>query len=70
MSVVNNRISDIKTSVRDAAVELVGTYILEKENFEQYLESVVSRLDDTGLKVRQRYYREILILLSSLTRCQ
>ena len=56
MSVVNNRMSDIKISVREAAVELVGTYILEKENFiDQYLESVVSRLDDPGLSVRKRY---------------
>ncbi|CAB4014647.1 nipped-B B isoform X1, partial [Paramuricea clavata] len=52
---VHGRFMDQSTSVREAAVELVGRFILNKpELTHQYYEMIMERILDTGVSVRKR----------------
>ncbi|TYJ53043.1 hypothetical protein B9479_006320 [Cryptococcus floricola] len=52
---LEERLSDASPGVRDAAVELVGKYLVQKpELVPQYYQQIASRVMDTGLSVRKR----------------
>ncbi|WVQ72222.1 hypothetical protein IAR50_001771 [Cryptococcus sp. DSM 104548] len=52
---LEDRLSDASPGVRDAAVELVGKYLVQKpELVTQYYHQVASLVMDTGLSVRKR----------------
>jgi len=61
---VENRVMDESISVREAAVELVGMYILAKPDLiADYQGMLVNRLSDLGLSVRKRVIRILRELL-------
>nr|KIR48435.1 cohesin loading factor subunit SCC2 [Cryptococcus bacillisporus CA1280] len=52
---LEERLSDVSPGVRDAAVELVGKYLVQKpELATQYYPQIALRVMDTGLSVRKR----------------
>ncbi|KAG8599041.1 hypothetical protein GDO81_002856 [Engystomops pustulosus] len=52
---VHGRLMDNSTSVREAAVELLGRFVLCRPQLaEQYYEMLVERILDTGISVRKR----------------
>uniref|UniRef100_H3CUG8 Nipped-B protein n=1 Tax=Tetraodon nigroviridis TaxID=99883 RepID=H3CUG8_TETNG len=52
---VHGRLMDNSTSVREAAVELVGRFVLSRpELIEQYYDMLIERILDTGISVRKR----------------
>ncbi|KAK0139474.1 Nipped-B-like protein [Merluccius polli] len=52
---VHGRLMDSSTSVREAAVELVGHFVLSRPHLtEQYYDMLVERILDTGISVRKR----------------
>ncbi|CAL8321731.1 unnamed protein product [Lota lota] len=52
---VHARLMDSSTSVREAAVELVGHFVLSRPQItEQYYDMLVERILDTGISVRKR----------------
>ncbi|XP_070563594.1 nipped-B-like protein A [Ptychodera flava] len=52
---VHGRFMDHSTSVREAAVELVGRFVLKKpELIPQYYDMLIERILDTGISVRKR----------------
>ncbi|XP_073477419.1 nipped-B-like protein isoform X3 [Aquarana catesbeiana] len=52
---VHGRLMDNSTSVREAAVELLGKFVLCRPQLaEQYYEMLVERILDTGISVRKR----------------
>ncbi|XP_032230599.2 nipped-B-like protein B isoform X2 [Nematostella vectensis] len=52
---VHNRLVDMSTSVREAAVELIGRFVLNKpELIHQYYDMIIERILDTGISVRKR----------------
>ncbi|XP_043932364.1 nipped-B-like protein [Protopterus annectens] len=52
---VHGRLMDNSTSVREAAVELLGRFVLcRPELAEQYYEMLIERILDTGISVRKR----------------
>ncbi|KAM9307263.1 nipped-B-like protein B isoform 2-T2 [Pholidichthys leucotaenia] len=52
---VHCRLMDNSTSVREAAVELVGRFVLSRpELIEQYYDMLIERILDTGISVRKR----------------
>ncbi|KAG0270356.1 Sister chromatid cohesion protein 2 [Actinomortierella ambigua] len=55
---ISLRLQDSSPAVRDAAIDLVGKYMLEdKDILKAYYEIVGDRLSDTGLGVRKRVIR-------------
>ncbi|XP_071378435.1 nipped-B-like protein B [Centroberyx affinis] len=52
---VHGRLMDNSTSVREAAVELVGRFVLSRPQLtEQYYDMLIERILDTGISVRKR----------------
>ncbi|XP_055087467.1 nipped-B-like protein B isoform X2 [Periophthalmus magnuspinnatus] len=52
---VHCRLMDNSTSVREAAVELLGRFVLSRpELIEQYYDMLIERILDTGISVRKR----------------
>ena len=52
---VKQRFRDGATSVREAAIDLVGRYVTSRPNVAQaYYQSFVERLHDKGLSVRKK----------------
>uniref|UniRef100_A0A3Q1ETJ2 Nipped-B protein n=1 Tax=Acanthochromis polyacanthus TaxID=80966 RepID=A0A3Q1ETJ2_9TELE len=52
---VHGRLMDNSTSVREAAVELLGRFVLSRpELIEQYYDMLIERILDTGISVRKR----------------
>nr|XP_043881668.1 nipped-B-like protein A isoform X5 [Solea senegalensis] len=52
---VHGRLMDNSTSVREAAVELLGKFVLSRPQLtEQYYEMLIERILDTGISVRKR----------------
>ncbi|XP_072289837.1 nipped-B-like protein A isoform X2 [Eucyclogobius newberryi] len=52
---VHGRLMDNSTSVREAAVELLGRFVLSRPQLtEQYYDMLVERILDTGISVRKR----------------
>lgn len=52
---INNRMQDMATSVREAAVDLIGRFILTRpEVANQYYKMLTERILDTGVSVRKR----------------
>ncbi|XP_075875684.1 nipped-B-like protein A isoform X1 [Nelusetta ayraudi] len=52
---VHGRLMDNSTSVREAAVELLGKFVLSRPQLtEQYYDMLVERILDTGISVRKR----------------
>uniref|UniRef100_A0AAY5EM34 Nipped-B protein n=1 Tax=Electrophorus electricus TaxID=8005 RepID=A0AAY5EM34_ELEEL len=52
---VHGRLMDNSTSVREAAVELVGRFVLNRPQLiEQYYDMLIERILDTGISVRKR----------------
>ncbi|XP_034047622.1 nipped-B-like protein B [Thalassophryne amazonica] len=52
---VHCRLMDSSTSVREAAVELLGRFVLSRpELIEQYYDMLIERILDTGISVRKR----------------
>lgn len=52
---VHGRLMDNSTSVREAAVELLGRFVLSRPQLtEQYYEMLIERILDTGISVRKR----------------
>ncbi|XP_061784889.1 nipped-B-like protein B isoform X3 [Nerophis lumbriciformis] len=52
---VHGRLMDNSTSVREAAVELLGKFVLSRPQLtEQYYDMLIERILDTGISVRKR----------------
>uniref|UniRef100_H2SZR8 Nipped-B protein n=1 Tax=Takifugu rubripes TaxID=31033 RepID=H2SZR8_TAKRU len=52
---VHGRLMDNSTSVREAAVELLGRFVLSRPQLtEQYYDMLIERILDTGISVRKR----------------
>ncbi|KAK2556654.1 Nipped-B-like protein B [Acropora cervicornis] len=52
---VHSKFVDMSTSVREAAVELIGRFVLNKpELILQYYDMIIERILDTGISVRKR----------------
>uniref|UniRef100_A0AAY4CDS9 Nipped-B protein n=1 Tax=Denticeps clupeoides TaxID=299321 RepID=A0AAY4CDS9_9TELE len=52
---VHGRLMDSSTSVREAAVELLGRFVLSRPQLtEQYYDMLIERILDTGISVRKR----------------
>ncbi|XP_041957003.1 nipped-B-like protein A isoform X1 [Alosa sapidissima] len=52
---VHGRLMDSSTSVREAAVELLGRFVLSRPQLtEQYYDMLIKRILDTGISVRKR----------------
>lgn len=52
---IEDRLSDSSPAVRDAAVDLIGKYIVQRSELaEQYFHHISMRVTDTGLGVRKR----------------
>lgn len=52
---VHAKFVDMSTSVREAAVELIGRFVLNKpELIHQYYDMIIERILDTGISVRKR----------------
>ncbi|KAI0734724.1 hypothetical protein C8Q72DRAFT_321316 [Fomitopsis betulina] len=52
---IETHLLDSSSAVRDAAVELIGKYIIESPEFaEDYFQKIIERIADTGLGVRKR----------------
>ncbi|KAL2091754.1 hypothetical protein ACEWY4_011552 [Coilia grayii] len=52
---VHGRLMDTSTSVREAAVELLGRFVLSRPQLtEQYYDMLIRRILDTGISVRKR----------------
>ena len=65
---VQARLNDQATQVREAAVELLGTFILGRPDIvSQYYQQIANRIGDTGLSVRKRVIK-ILRDLIRMTR--
>ena len=69
-SAVHARLNDQATQVREAAIELLGTFMLGRpEIVNKYYHQIADRIDDTGVSVRKRVIKVLrdLILLSRKT---
>ncbi|KAH8915687.1 ARM repeat-containing protein [Atractiella rhizophila] len=64
---IESRVKDSSPAVRDAAIELVGKYIVQKpELSQQYLALISERIADTGLSVRKRVVKLLKTLYIQL----
>ncbi|KAH9917952.1 uncharacterized protein B0H18DRAFT_1086944 [Fomitopsis serialis] len=55
---IESHLLDSSSAVRDAAVELIGKYMIESPEFAaDYFQRIVDRIADTGLGVRKRVIR-------------
>ncbi|CEP02294.1 hypothetical protein PBRA_008878 [Plasmodiophora brassicae] len=66
---IQDAVQDVSTSVREAAVELLGKKVLARSSLsEKYYEIIAARLRDKGLSVRKRcvkILRDICLLMPS-----
>ncbi|KAL8277535.1 hypothetical protein RQP46_010090 [Phenoliferia psychrophenolica] len=64
-SSIRNRIVDASPAVRDAAIELVGKYVVGRPELAvKYLPVISERITDTGLSVRRRVVKLLRVLFS------
>lgn len=66
--VVHGRLLDAKTSVREAAVELIGKFIIRSPDITgKYFKQVIERIADVGLSVRKRAISIVAEILTAQT---
>ena len=66
---IENRLEDPSPSVREAAVELLGKYVVQKPNVAaDYYEPLVKRIYDTGLGVRKRVIKLLKGIFGNIDR--
>ncbi|GAA6048643.1 hypothetical protein JCM3770_001996 [Rhodotorula araucariae] len=64
---IENRMLDSSPQVRDAAIELVGKYVVGRPDLAvQYLPRLGERLSDTGLGVRRRVIKLLRVLYGTV----
>ncbi|GAA5873259.1 hypothetical protein JCM8547_008616 [Rhodosporidiobolus lusitaniae] len=60
---IENRMLDASPAVRDASIELVGKYVINRPDLAvQYLPKLSERISDTGLSVRRRVVKLLKLL--------
>ncbi|GAA6060785.1 hypothetical protein JCM10212_005434 [Sporobolomyces blumeae] len=60
---IENRMHDHSPAVRDAAIELVGKYVVGRPDLAvQYLPKLLDRISDAGLSVRRRVVKLLKVL--------
>ncbi|ORY37374.1 sister chromatid cohesion C-terminus-domain-containing protein, partial [Leucosporidium creatinivorum] len=62
---IESRMHDSSPAVRDAAIELVGKYVVSRPDLaSEYLPQICERITDTGLSVRRRVVKLLKALFS------
>ncbi|KZT64240.1 hypothetical protein DAEQUDRAFT_747522 [Daedalea quercina L-15889] len=67
---IESHLLDSSSAVRDAAVELIGKYMVESPEFAaDYFQKITERIADTGLGVRKRVIRLLKSYYAVTTEC-